>query len=116
MAPVTSIFIVAPLCRAVSVVRTTFSLSTVTLPRFQWYCNLWKRFSVIVGHMSTETTLSPRERILRSTMELLARGGREAVTTRAVGNAAGVQSPTIYRQFGDMRGLLDEVADRDSRV
>jgi AcrR family transcriptional regulator len=60
--------------------------------------------------MTTETTLSPKERILRATAELLAEGGREAVTTRAVSEAAGVQSPTIYRQFGDMRGLLDEVA------
>ena len=60
--------------------------------------------------MDTKTTLSPRERILRATAGLLAEGGREAVTTRSVSEAAGVQSPTIYRQFGDMRGLLDEVA------
>ncbi len=60
--------------------------------------------------MSIEATLSPRERILRATARLLAEGGRDAVTTRAVSEAAGVQSPTIYRQFGDMRGLLDEVA------
>ena len=36
-------------------------------------------------------------------------GGRGAVTTRAVSAAARVQPPTIYRQFGDMRGLLDAV-------
>lgn len=60
--------------------------------------------------MATEATLSPRERILRATVGLLAEGGREAVTTRSVSEAAGVQSPTIYRQFGGMRGLLDEVA------
>jgi len=54
--------------------------------------------------------MEPRERIVRAAAELLARGGREAVSTRAVGAAAGVQAPTIYRQFGDMRGLLDEVA------
>ena len=46
---------------------------------------------------------------MRAAAELLAEGGREAVSTRAVA-AAGVQAPTIYRQFGDMRGLLDEVA------
>ena len=51
-----------------------------------------------------------RRRIVRSAAELLAEGGREAVSTRAVAAAAGVQAPTIYRQFGDMRGLLDEVA------
>jgi AcrR family transcriptional regulator len=51
-----------------------------------------------------------RERIVRAAAELLAAGGREAVSTRAVSAAAGVQAPTIYRQFGDMRGLLDAVA------
>ena len=51
-----------------------------------------------------------RDRIVRAAAELLAEGGREAVTTRAVAAAAEVQAPTIYRQFGDMRGLLDEVA------
>jgi len=54
---------------------------------------------------------SPRDRILRAAATLLAEGGREAVSTRAVSAAAGVQPPTIYRQFGDMRGLLDAVAD-----
>lgn len=53
---------------------------------------------------------SVRERIVRSAAELLAKGGREAVSTRAVSAAAGVQAPAIYRQFGDMRGLLDEAA------
>jgi AcrR family transcriptional regulator len=57
-----------------------------------------------------EMTMSPRERIVRAAAELLAEGGREAVSTRAVGAGAGVQAPTIYRQFGDMRGLLDAVA------
>jgi AcrR family transcriptional regulator len=51
-----------------------------------------------------------RGRIVRAAAELLVEGGREAVTTRAIAAAAGVQAPTIYRQFGDMRGLLDEVA------
>ena len=51
-----------------------------------------------------------RDRIVRAAAGLLVEGGREAVTTRAVAAAAGVQAPTIYRQFGDMRGLLDEVA------
>jgi AcrR family transcriptional regulator len=54
---------------------------------------------------------SPRDRILRAAAMLLAEGGREAVSTRAVSAAAGVQPPTIYRQFGDMRGLLDAVAE-----
>jgi AcrR family transcriptional regulator len=57
-----------------------------------------------------DTRVGPRERIVRAAAELLAAGGREAVSTRAVAAAAGVQAPTIYRQFGDMAGLLDVVA------
>ncbi|WP_229401538.1 TetR/AcrR family transcriptional regulator [Micromonospora okii] len=53
---------------------------------------------------------SPRDRIVRAAAALLAQGGREAVSTRAVARAAGVQAPTLYRQFGDMRGLLDAAA------
>jgi AcrR family transcriptional regulator len=52
-----------------------------------------------------------RARIVEVAADLLASGGREAVTTRAVGAAAGVQAPTIYRLFGDKRGLLDAVAE-----
>jgi len=51
-----------------------------------------------------------RARIVRAAAELLATGGRRAVTTRAVSAAAGVQPPTIYRHFGDMHGLLGVVA------
>lgn len=58
----------------------------------------------------TERSSDVRERIVQAAAELLAAGGREAVSTRAVSAAAGVQAPTIYRQFGDMRGLLDAVA------
>jgi AcrR family transcriptional regulator len=50
-----------------------------------------------------------REKIVRATADLLSEGGRDVVTTRAVSAAAGVQPPTIYRLFGDMRGLLDAV-------
>jgi AcrR family transcriptional regulator len=60
--------------------------------------------------MTLRTTTTPRERMVRAAVELLTRGGREAVSTRAVGAAAGVQAPAIYRQFGDMRGLLHAAA------
>jgi AcrR family transcriptional regulator len=53
---------------------------------------------------------SPAERILRAAADLLRTGGIDAVSTRAVATAAGVQPPTIYRQFGDKDGLLDAVA------
>src|SRR5437879_5933574 len=51
-----------------------------------------------------------RTRIVRAATGLLATGGRNAVTTRAVSAAAGVQPPTIYRHFGDMQGLFEAVA------
>ncbi|MGC4959874.1 TetR/AcrR family transcriptional regulator [Gordonia sp. DT218] len=53
-----------------------------------------------------------RLRVLDAAAELLADGGPDAVTTRAVASSAGVQAPTIYRLFGDKVGLLDAVADR----
>ncbi len=53
---------------------------------------------------------STRERIVAAAVVLLTEGGREAVSTRAVSAAAGVQAPTIYRIFGDKQGLLDAVA------
>jgi AcrR family transcriptional regulator len=52
---------------------------------------------------------STRERIIEAASALLTEGGREAVSTRAVSAAAAVQAPTIYRLFGDKRGLLDAV-------
>jgi AcrR family transcriptional regulator len=55
--------------------------------------------------------MDPRARIVDGAASLLASGGRDAVTTRAVAAAAGVQAPTIYRHFGDMRRLLDAVAE-----
>lgn len=50
-----------------------------------------------------------RERIVEAATALLADGGPDAVSTRAVSAAAGVQPPTIYRLFGDKQGLLDAV-------
>ncbi|MFC6081835.1 TetR/AcrR family transcriptional regulator [Sphaerisporangium aureirubrum] len=53
---------------------------------------------------------STRDRVLRAAADLLAQGGREAVSTRAVSAAAGIQAPTLYRLFGDKDGLLAAVA------
>ncbi|MFN8074606.1 MAG: helix-turn-helix domain-containing protein [Kineosporiaceae bacterium] len=52
-----------------------------------------------------------RLRIVQASAALLAEGGAERVTTRAVAERAGVQAPTIYRLFGDKDGLLDAVAE-----
>ncbi len=58
----------------------------------------------------SEASASPhRERILQAALALLTAGGRDAVTTRAVAEAAGVQPPVLYRLFQDKRGLLDAV-------
>ncbi len=51
-----------------------------------------------------------RRYILSAAADLLNREGRDALTTRTVAAAAGVQAPTLYRLFGDKRGLLDAVA------
>lgn len=48
--------------------------------------------------------------MIRAAADLLAGGGREAVSTRAVSAAAGIQAPTLYRLFGDKNGLLAAVA------
>jgi AcrR family transcriptional regulator len=58
----------------------------------------------------SSAAMDNRERILAAATLLLAEEGREAVSTRAVSAAAGVQAPTIYRLFGDKQGLLDAVA------
>ena len=57
-----------------------------------------------------------RERILKAAMSLLARGGRDALTTRAVAEAARVQPPVLYRLFRDKAGLLNAVADYGFRM
>lgn len=60
--------------------------------------------------MSDDREAAPRERILLAAEQLLREHGREGVSTRAVSAAAGVQAQTIYRQYGDMAGLLNAVA------
>jgi AcrR family transcriptional regulator len=52
-----------------------------------------------------------RGRIVRAAAELLAQGGRGAVTTRAAASRAGVSPPVIFRLFGEKDGLLSAVAE-----
>jgi AcrR family transcriptional regulator len=65
--------------------------------------------------MNAPEPLSPRDRTRAQLVEvaarLLATEGPDAVTTRSVALAAGVQAPTIYRLFGDKNGLLDAVVE-----
>ncbi|MFD2471670.1 TetR/AcrR family transcriptional regulator [Amycolatopsis silviterrae] len=53
--------------------------------------------------------MDARARIITAALDLLTNGGPDAVSTRAVSAAAGVQPPTIYRLFGDKDGLLDAI-------
>jgi AcrR family transcriptional regulator len=52
-----------------------------------------------------------RANIVESAAQLLREQGTNAVTTRAVAQAAGMQAPTIYRFFEDKDALLDAVAE-----
>ncbi|WP_063017811.1 TetR/AcrR family transcriptional regulator [Nocardia niwae] len=52
-----------------------------------------------------------QERIVEVAALLLREQGPQAVTTRAVASAAGMQAPTIYRFFADKDALLDAVAE-----
>lgn len=60
---------------------------------------------------ATQGREQPRQRVIEAAADLLAREGRDAVTTRAVAVAAGLQPPAIYRLFGDKDGLLEAVAE-----
>ncbi|MGA2829153.1 MAG: TetR/AcrR family transcriptional regulator [Streptosporangiaceae bacterium] len=65
--------------------------------------------------MNGPNPVSSRDRtrvhLVEVAAHLLATEGPDAVTTRSVALAAGVQAPTIYRLFGDKSGLLDAVAE-----
>jgi AcrR family transcriptional regulator len=56
--------------------------------------------------------MSTEEKILMAAGRLLEKKGVEAVTTRAVCQAAGVTAPTLYHHFGDKDGLLRAVVAR----
>lgn len=61
--------------------------------------------------MKEPTRDAVRARLVDVAAHLLATEGPDAVTTRSVALAAGVQAPSIYRLFGDKDGLLDAVAE-----
>ena len=71
--------------------------------------------SVIIVNVNGPNPVSSRDRtraqLVEVAAELLATAGPDAVTTRSVALAAGVQAPTIYRLFGDKSGLLDAVVE-----
>ena len=62
------------------------------------------------------TDIDTRTAVLNAAAELVASGGTGALTTRAVAMKASIQPPTLYRIFGDKRGLLAALAqDRLAR-
>ena len=62
------------------------------------------------------TDIDTRRVVLDAAAELVAKGGTGALTTRAVATKASIQPPTLYRIFGDKRGLLAALAqDRLAR-
>jgi AcrR family transcriptional regulator len=50
--------------------------------------------------------MTTEAKILSAAADLLESGGVDALTTRAVCQAAGVTAPTLYHHFGDKNGLL----------
>lgn len=56
--------------------------------------------------------IATEEQILIAAAGLLEKDGIEAITTRAVCQAAGVTAPTLYHHFGDKDGLLRAVVAR----
>ena len=59
----------------------------------------------------SQTRSELRARILDAALRLLKDEGRDAVTTRAVAEAASIQPPVLYRLFRDKGGLLDALAE-----
>jgi AcrR family transcriptional regulator len=52
-----------------------------------------------------------RARILAAARDVFARQGLDAATVDAIAAAAGVGTATVYRHFGDKRGLIDAFVD-----
>src|SRR5580700_9027631 len=57
--------------------------------------------------MRISEKLKTEDALLRVAESLLEQGGPNAVTTRAVCDAANVGAPTLYHHYGDKNGLLD---------
>lgn len=56
-----------------------------------------------------EKVLDTREKILQSTIKLIREKGFKAATTRAIAQNAGVNEVTIFRHFGNKKGIIEAV-------
>ena len=52
-----------------------------------------------------------REIAARTALELVAAGGLDALTVRALAGELGVRAPALYWHFAHKRALLDEMTD-----
>lgn len=49
--------------------------------------------------------------ILKAALSLLSRQGPQALTMRAVAEAAGTSTPTVYQRFADREAILDAICE-----
>ncbi|QTD43092.1 TetR/AcrR family transcriptional regulator [Sporosarcina sp. Te-1] len=61
--------------------------------------------------MSTKSTT---ERILEAAIELVSEKGYAAATTKSIADLAGVNEVTIFRHFGNKRGILKAIIEKFS--
>lgn len=63
--------------------------------------------------MSTKSTA---ERIIEAALQLISEKGYTAATTKAIAELAGVNEVTIFRHFGNKRGILTAIIEQLSYV
>ena len=59
--------------------------------------------------LATELTASPHETILEAARDLIAEGGIEAMSMRAVAERVGVSATAIYHHYANKQALVDAV-------
>jgi AcrR family transcriptional regulator len=64
----------------------------------------------MLGTPLPDDPLTRPEPILQAAADLMRTGGIDALSTKAVATAAGVQPSVVHRQFGDKKRLLDAVS------
>ncbi|MBB4826743.1 AcrR family transcriptional regulator [Sporosarcina luteola] len=60
------------------------------------------------------STTSTTERILEAAIELVSEKGYAAATTKSIAELAGVNEVTIFRHFGNKRGILKAIIEKFS--
>lgn len=60
--------------------------------------------------------MDTREKILQSTIKLIREKGFKTATTRAIAKNAGVNEVTIFRHFGNKKGIIEAIINKFSYV